>query len=76
MLQRLLDRESPDSADSYLHEIGNLPLLTARDERYLGDLIKHGTPEQLRQGNPGSRQATRFNSIHRWVHIILVRNPH
>jgi len=46
MLQRLLDRESPDSADSYLHEIGNLPLLTARDERYLGDLIKHGTPEQ------------------------------
>ena len=46
MLQRLLDREFADSADAYLHEIGNLPLLTARDERHLGDLIKNGTPEQ------------------------------
>jgi len=46
MLQTFLDRETADSADSYLHEIGNLPLLKASDERYLGNLIKNGTPEQ------------------------------
>ena len=46
MLQKLLDREFTDSADDYLHEIGNLPLLTARDERHIGDVIKNGTPEQ------------------------------
>jgi RNA polymerase primary sigma factor len=46
MLQKLLDREFTDSADDYLHEIGNLPLLTARDERHIGEIIKNGTPEQ------------------------------
>jgi RNA polymerase primary sigma factor len=46
MLQKVLDRESTDSADAYLHEIGNLPLLTVADERRLGNLIKNGTPEQ------------------------------
>ena len=46
MLQKLLDREFTDSADDYLHEIGNLPLLTASDERHIGEVIKNGTPEQ------------------------------
>ena len=49
MLQTLLDREPADSADAYLHEIGNLPLLTAKDERRLGDRIKNGTPEQAEE---------------------------
>jgi RNA polymerase primary sigma factor len=46
MLQKVLDRETADAADAYLHEIGNLPLLTAADERRLGNFIKNGTPEQ------------------------------
>jgi RNA polymerase primary sigma factor len=46
MLQKVLDRETTDSADDYLHEIGNLPLLTMQEEQYLGDRIKNGTPEQ------------------------------
>jgi RNA polymerase primary sigma factor len=46
MLQKLLDREPTDSADAYLQEIGNLPLLTVEEERYLGRHIKSGTPEQ------------------------------
>jgi RNA polymerase primary sigma factor len=46
MLQNVLDRETTDASDAYLHEIGHLPLLTAADERYLGNLIKNGTPEQ------------------------------
>ncbi len=49
MMQRLLDRDSTDSADAYLHEIGNLPLLTAEDERRLGNAIKNGTPEEAEQ---------------------------
>ncbi len=51
MLQRVLDRDPADSADDYLHEIGNLPLLTAQDERYLGNLIKNGTPDEAERAS-------------------------
>ena len=46
MLQKLLDHETTDSADSYLHEIGNLTLLTAQEEKVLGHYIKYGTPAE------------------------------
>jgi RNA polymerase primary sigma factor len=49
MLQRLLDRETSDSADAYLHEIGNLPLLTGDDEKRLGNAIKNGNPEEAEE---------------------------
>jgi RNA polymerase primary sigma factor len=51
MLQKVLDRDPADSADDYLHEIGNLPLLTAEDERYLGNLIKNGTPDEAERAS-------------------------
>ncbi len=44
MLQGMLDREAIDSVDAYLHEIGNTPLLTAEEERELGNAIKNGAP--------------------------------
>jgi RNA polymerase primary sigma factor len=46
MLQGILDREAIDSVDAYLHEIGNTPLLTAAEERALGDAIKNGTTSE------------------------------
>jgi len=46
IVQKTLDREAAESADSYLHEIGNIPLLTGAEERYLGDKIKNGEPEE------------------------------
>ncbi len=46
MLQRTLDREAIDSVDAYLHEIGSTPLLTAEEERELGDAIKNGLPAE------------------------------
>jgi RNA polymerase primary sigma factor len=44
MLQGTLDREAIDAVDTYLHEIGSTPLLTAEEERQLGDAIKNGAP--------------------------------
>jgi RNA polymerase primary sigma factor len=49
MMQELIDRETTDSADDYLHEIGNLPLLTVEDERHLGYTIKNGNPEEAEE---------------------------
>jgi RNA polymerase primary sigma factor len=49
MLQKTLDRDPSDSADAYLQEIGDLPLLKAEDERRLGDAIKNGNPEDAEE---------------------------
>lgn len=45
-MQKTLDRETAESTDSYLREIGNIPLLTAEEERYLGFTIRNGNPEE------------------------------
>ena len=49
MLQQLLDRDSNDTTNEYLHEIGNLPLLNAEDERRLGYAIKKGNPDEAEE---------------------------
>jgi RNA polymerase primary sigma factor len=49
MLQKMLDRDPSDSADAYLQEIGDLPLLKAEDERRLGDAIKNGGAEDAEE---------------------------
>ena len=49
MLQKMLDREMNDSADAYLHEIGDLPLLTVADERRLGSAIKNGSADEAEE---------------------------
>jgi RNA polymerase primary sigma factor len=49
--QKSLDWPTTDTADDYLHEIGNIPLLTYEDERYLGDKIKNGSPEEAREAS-------------------------
>ena len=49
MLQKMLDRETNDSADAYLHEIGDLPLLTVEDERRLGSAIKNGSADEAEE---------------------------
>jgi len=49
MMPELLDREYVDSTDSYLHEIGDTPILTAKEERELGDRIKNGTPVEAEE---------------------------
>jgi len=46
IMPEVLDREYVDSADSYLHEIGDTRLLTAKEERELGNSIKNGSPEE------------------------------
>jgi len=48
-MQETSERQYVDSADEYLHEIGNTPLLTAREERDVGDRIKNGTPEEAEE---------------------------
>jgi RNA polymerase primary sigma factor len=45
----ILDREYVDSTDSYLHEIGDMPILTAREERVLGERIKNGPPAEAEE---------------------------
>jgi RNA polymerase primary sigma factor len=49
--QRILNQPATDSADDYLHEIGNTPLLTFEEERHLGERIKHGTPDEAKEAS-------------------------
>ncbi len=47
VMPEILDPEYVDSTDSYLHEIGDTPILTVREERVLGERIKYGTPTEV-----------------------------
>jgi RNA polymerase primary sigma factor len=49
MMRKTLDRETTDTPDSYLHEIGVIPLLTADEEKVLGNLIKNGNPYESQE---------------------------
>lgn len=45
----ILDREYIDLNDPYLQEISDTPILTAEEEKILGDRIKNGTPAEARE---------------------------